>query len=133
MLVGEWAHFLTVNADCSDQLIVLEHRHDNYGACTSELDEGASRRVAVDICLICSKVGDMQQSLCLSDAEKRVLRTGMNNRLTPTFFSKRRRRAIHRRHLECFIFIENKIAEFCLANSGRALEQDLENRLQFSR
>ena len=27
LLVGEWPHFLAVDDDCADQLIILEHRH----------------------------------------------------------------------------------------------------------
>ena len=31
LLVGEWPHLLTINADRTDQLILLEHRHDEDG------------------------------------------------------------------------------------------------------
>ena len=47
LLVGEWAHLLAVDADGADQLVLLEHRHDQKRPGARELGDrfiGAFRR-----------------------------------------------------------------------------------------
>src|SRR5512139_2679407 len=39
LFISEWPHFLTVYADCSDQLAFLEHRYNQQGSSTCELDD----------------------------------------------------------------------------------------------
>src|SRR6516165_9622594 len=45
MLVSERADFLSVDDDGADQLIVLEHRHSNEGACAAQRGEATALRV----------------------------------------------------------------------------------------
>ena len=46
LLVGERPHLLAVDGDGADQLVVLEHRHDEHGARAAELDSGRMRGIA---------------------------------------------------------------------------------------
>ena len=43
LLVGEWPHLLTVDADRADQLAVFEHRHGHKSARTRDFDESDQR------------------------------------------------------------------------------------------
>ena len=72
----------------------------------------------------------MQQLPRFGDAEKRVLRAGMDDWFTPTLLSELGGRAMHRRHPKCiiFIFIQDEVAKPRFANVRRVLKQSLEHR-----
>ncbi len=52
LLVGERPHLLAEDADRADQLVVLEHRHDQKGTAAGELHLAHEQRIAVDIGLL---------------------------------------------------------------------------------
>ena len=49
LLVGEWPDLLAVDADRADQLVLLEHRHDEQGAGAAEVDDGDRQRIALEV------------------------------------------------------------------------------------
>ena len=49
LLVGERSDLLAVDADRTDQLVVLEHRHQQEGPCAAEIGERNNRRGAFAI------------------------------------------------------------------------------------
>jgi hypothetical protein len=48
LLVAEGAHFLTVDAEGPDQVVVLEHRHDEQGARAGQAGQCGDARVAIE-------------------------------------------------------------------------------------
>ena len=49
LLVGERAHLLAVNPTGADQLVLLEHRHEEKRTSAAEVGKGDSRWIAVEI------------------------------------------------------------------------------------
>jgi hypothetical protein len=49
LLVGERPDFLAVNDNRADQLVFLEHRHEQHGPYAGEVDQGEDARVALDV------------------------------------------------------------------------------------
>jgi hypothetical protein len=49
LLVGERPDFLAVNDNRADQLVFLEHRHEQDGPYAGEVDQGEDARVALDV------------------------------------------------------------------------------------
>jgi hypothetical protein len=45
LLVREWAHFLTVNNNGADHLVVLQHGDADQGARTGEVDAGLAQLI----------------------------------------------------------------------------------------
>ena len=45
LLVGEWAHLLTIDGDGANQLLVLEHRHEHDRPGTAKLGRWSSDRI----------------------------------------------------------------------------------------
>ena len=62
LLVGEWPHLLAIDAKVADQLVVLEHRHQQDGAGAGELDERDHARVALAIGRVGREVDDMNDA-----------------------------------------------------------------------
>ena len=59
LLGGERADLLPVDADCPNQLVLLEHWHAKHRAGTGKFDRGDAHRVAFGIGLLCSYVGNV--------------------------------------------------------------------------
>ncbi len=49
LFVREGTNFLTINRDCPNQLIILEHRHNHVGPNATKFDAGDSHRVAFSV------------------------------------------------------------------------------------
>ena len=96
LLVGEGPHFLAIDRDRADQLVVLEHRHIQQSPESSEIDGGHEDRLALDIGCLGSDVGDMDGLLRLDGASKRGARPGALRTALPEL-GKLRRYADHRR------------------------------------
>jgi hypothetical protein len=49
LLIRERPNLLTVNHDSADQLVFLEHRHEQHGPYAGEVDQGEDARVALNV------------------------------------------------------------------------------------
>ena len=59
LFVGERPHLLAVNADYADQFVILEHRHGDEGAGTSEVSERSDRWITFEVRLGHSQIIDV--------------------------------------------------------------------------
>src|SRR6476620_4260141 len=65
LLVGKRAHFLTVDGNDADKLVVLEHRHANQAPGTCNLDAGDYDRIAPPIGLRLRQIVHLDRLLSL--------------------------------------------------------------------
>ena len=63
LLVGERAHLLAVNTDCTDDLAILEHGNGEETARPGGFDEVDHSRIAVDIRLLGREIVERRQPL----------------------------------------------------------------------
>ena len=133
LFVGEGTDLLAINGDRANQFVLLEHWYGKNGPGAGDFDHGTDRWVTFDVCLFRSEVGDVLQLLSSGDAKKQVLRARMDDRFTRTFLSILGRRAMHRRHPKCFIFIKEKITKFCVADAHRVFQHCREHGFEFAR
>ena len=68
LLVGERAHLLAVDDDGADQLVVLEHRHDEQRARAAEFGGGDAKRLALGVGLSALMSSMWTVCLVLDDA-----------------------------------------------------------------
>ena len=50
-----------INGDHADNLILLDHRHENQGSDAAELDRGNRHRLAVEVRLLCTHICDVDR------------------------------------------------------------------------
>src|SRR5262245_62786752 len=90
MLVGEGANLLAVDADRADQVIVLQHRHDDDCTRTTEISEGGSCRIVLEVRRLCLKIFNVHHLLRPDDFGMAASRMG-THRLAPPSLGKCRR------------------------------------------
>ena len=85
LLVGERPHLLAIDDDCPDQLVVLEHRHDECRSRAAELRRIAGVRLG-------SIIGGVGQLPCLQDASEKGPGFGAKRSAAPLEFGQCGRR-----------------------------------------
>src|SRR6478672_9077376 len=73
LLVGEGSNLLTIDGNCANQLVLLEHRHDDKGAGAAEIGHSPDRRKAVKVSWVSLEVVGMNWLFGASDAPQRRL------------------------------------------------------------
>src|SRR5215831_2592741 len=96
LLLGERTDLLAVNAERTNQLVLLEHRYCEYSPCTAVNDD--SRRGIgwwdIHVILFGANIGDMDRMLRLSDSRETGCRPRTNNRLAASLLRQPRRRTV---------------------------------------
>ena len=121
LLLGEGAHFLPVDGERADQLIILEHRHVDRRPRAAERDRRGCDTVG-------GIVGSVAHLLCPHDVIEVTARR-RSNRSALHEFDKCRRRTEVRSAAKRLAIKAHQHPEFGLANSCGILQQGLENRL----
>jgi hypothetical protein len=129
LLGGEGPHLLAVNADRADQVIVLQHRHDDDRTRTTEISEGGSCRITLEVRRLCLKVFDVHHLFRPDDLGMAASRMG-THRFAPSSLGKCRRYIVESDLAEYVSFVEIQRAEFGLAEPRRVLQHGLEHGLQ---
>ena len=75
LLVGEGTDLLPVNRERPDQVVFLEHRHDEKRPNATKLDAGDNLWFALGVPWVCREVGDMDYLLGPHHAAKGGCRT----------------------------------------------------------
>jgi hypothetical protein len=132
LLFGKWPYFLAVDADSTDELIVLEHGHGDKGAGAAEIRKRDRRRRALDVWHPCPNVVDLHDLLSARDLGKTALRIGLD-----LLFMQPRVQCLWHT-VESYVavglaVIEVEDAELGPTQSRRVRQYGLENRLQFAR
>src|SRR5215510_6390378 len=89
LLVGEWAHLLTVDNNCSDNLVVLKHRHAQRSARVCLF---CKPQIAIDLNRL--NIGDMNRLLSFYNLTHR--RLAWHNGIAAQCLFECRRSAMHR-------------------------------------
>ena len=77
LLVGERTHFLTIDGDRADQLVLLQHRHGEKCPHAAELDRrNSGRKAFTDVDLVSREVSDMNHLFGRDQAAEDAFRTG---------------------------------------------------------
>ena len=133
LLLSEWAHLLAVDGDGADQIVFLEHWHDEISASAGRLHELNQRSLACEVALLASHVSDMLQLLGLDYASEWMKRAGFDNGFALPQFDPCRGCPTHRVHPEHAVLKQHEIAEMGLTDAGRALQHRAEHGLQLAR
>src|SRR5947199_5525420 len=96
LFVAERPHLLAVDGDRADQRILLEHRYDENGPSAGHLGQGNRRRLAFDVGLLRSEVGDVLQLLRRDNAAERIEGAKADYRVAPPQRVPFRWRTVHR-------------------------------------
>src|ERR1700730_11478240 len=75
LLLGKRSNLLVKNADCPEQLIVPDHRHDEQSPDAANFDASDRQWVVIEIGLIVTIVDDVNNLRSLDDSGDRVVRT----------------------------------------------------------
>src|SRR5262245_1173589 len=131
LLVGEGANFLTKDGDSSNQVIILQHRHDNDRANAAKLNGVDDRRNALGIRSCRCKVGGLDRPLGSDQLGKVATRCGMD-RTASARLGKCPRHIVAGDDAQCTTFMEIEVAELGLANAHCIGQHRLEHRLQLA-
>ena len=135
LLVGERAHLLAVDHDGADQLVVLEHRHDQRRSRAAELDVGAPTAIAFEIALV-GAISAMCDGVSASmHAAERMCAGAVTDRaaLRQQFATARRVRRRTASRERVAVVAANSDAELGVADARRVFQHGLEHRLQLAR
>src|SRR5262249_62009498 len=73
LLVGEWADFLTINSEGTDQPVLFQHRDDEHGASARRFGERDRSRFTFEVAFLHSEIGNVLQLSGCSNAAKGIL------------------------------------------------------------
>src|ERR1700730_16694926 len=79
LLIGERAHFLAINSERANELMLLEHWHNEKGPGAGVIDELGKPRIAFDIALFRPDVGNMNDLRNSAQAGERNIRMKVAN------------------------------------------------------
>src|SRR5262245_8448964 len=134
LLLGERADFLTIDDDCANQLVFLEHGNGNQGSCASGLDQSDNAGITLDIGLIRGEVGNMQYFFAATDAGEWIVRVlARDVRTSPHVLSIIRRQAERCCRMERATVVTEQYTKCRFADAYRIPQHGLEHRLQFTR
>ena len=123
LLVGEQADLLAIDGNSANQLIPLEHWHQDERARPREFyQRGAC------VWLFCRDVGNVDDLLCLDEAAH----IGWNCGVAPSKFFELTRSAMHRHQSKLTFLEQQQSAELGFADAGCACQHCLEHRLQLA-
>ena len=126
MLVGERADLLTIDADRTDQLVLLEHRHDQQSPGASK----ASNRL---IGIFHENIGNVDHLFRIGDAVKETCPATRNDWIALSVGGVCLRRVVQRNASESIALIQVQIAELGAADAYRVGQHGREHRLQVAR
>src|ERR1700722_4059560 len=129
----EWANLLAKNAESADELILLEHWHDDKAARARNIDKPHNRRIAGCVTRLARNIGDVDNLFYRGDPPKGDIPAWTKYRVATIFFGPCRRRPVDRRQSKCIRIIKEQISELGPADARGILKHGLEYRLQFAR
>src|SRR5262245_45702139 len=132
LLVGEGANFLMKDCDSSNQVIILEHRHNNAGPNATKLDGVDDRWIALGIRLCRCNVGGLDRLLGSDQLAQGGTRGG-TDRTASACLGKCPRHIVAGDDAQCPAFMEIEAAELGLANAYRVCQHRLKYRLKLAR
>ena len=133
LLIGERPHLLAVDSDPPDQLVVLEHRHDDEGASAGQVEKLPEGRVGRLFRDNDRQIGDMDCLFVVNESAQRSVRAGLQDRVALAEVHEGGRRIMHRRVTENRALAQHKVAELRAAEARRIGKQLVEHRLQVAR
>ncbi len=78
--VGERPHFLAINGDRADELVLLEHRHVDHRSSAGQVGEAHQRRLTLEVSLLRPDIGHMYRLLRCKQAPKWTVRARADHR-----------------------------------------------------
>jgi hypothetical protein len=130
LLGGKRPNLLAVDADDSNYLVILEHRHPNQSAGLRNFDRCDAHSHAVGRRF--AYISDVHHFPGTGDAAHGAPRIGNNEGLGEKIFAVLRRPAVYCDDAKFIALAEPKIAKFGLADARCILQDRLENRRQVS-
>src|SRR5262249_34168623 len=112
LLIGEWANLLAIDAERSDRLTFLEHRHDQKRASRAERYEGA-------VGVFGGGIGEMDHLLRADRAIERNRCGSWDERVALPFVGHRRGRIVDCHTSEPIALAQGHVAEAGLTNARR--------------
>src|SRR5262245_1359247 len=132
LLVGEGAHFLTKDADHSNEFVVLEHWHDDIGPNAAKLGRIDGCRIAFSVSSRRCEISSVKHSLGSDHLAKRIAVAGMDDLSAFACFGKGGWHIVCGDRPKPISFIEKKVAKIRLAKRGRVRQHGLEHWLQIT-
>ena len=133
LLACEPANGLPENGDRTDEPVLLQHRHKQDGPGAAEFDQLHDRPETRQIVRLLPGVCDVNRLTAQSKPAQRIRRRREYDRIVGKSIGKGRRQIQHRGETEAFAFTKKQIAELGVTYIGRARQNGLEHRLQFTR
>src|SRR5262249_52400408 len=121
----EGSDLLAIDSDRTNQVILLEHRHDQKRPSSGNLGDRL-------IGIFRSYVGDVCDLLRVSDMVEDTGRATRRNRIALAISGPRLRCIVQRDVPEYIAFVEQQVAEAGLADANGVLKHSLEHWLQFA-
>ncbi len=131
LLVGEWAHFLAVDADGADQFAVLEHRHVEQRSRAANLGSRDAERIALGVGLVRKRIDNVDGLLGAGDTPQTDRRAGPDRPLVEVV-RVFRRDAEHRDGAVGAVFEPPQDSDLGLANTRGTSQHGLEYGLQLA-
>jgi hypothetical protein len=130
LLVGKRAHLLTVQGEHADQLVLLEHRHEEDGAHSSQLDAGDHcRQTLPGVALFRCRIGEVNHRLARYHAAHGRFRFRTEWRL-PAGFGERCRSVMRGGQGQSVTVPAVDVAELGVANPRCLLQHGGKHRLE---
>ena len=130
--VAERADFLAVDADGSDQLVILEHWHNKEGTAARKLDLGDEQGIALQVGWFFGDIDDVHQLPCPGDTPKASARAWTDYGIALPPFSPCGGRVVGCDKPKTVAFAKPQVAELCIANPNGILQHGVKDRFQFT-
>src|SRR5215813_8366153 len=132
LLVGKGTNFLPKDADNSNGLIVLQHRHSDHGPNAAEFDRRYGRRIALSVSWCCCEVGNMSRLLRSNSLTKSTTRS-RTDRAAFSRIGKRGRHVVACDGAQCAVFMKIEEPESSLTKLNGVCQHGLEDRRQITK
>src|SRR5262245_10707680 len=125
-------NFLPKDADNSNGLIVLQHRHSDHGPNAAEFDRRYGRRIALSVSWCCCEVGNMSRLLRSNSLTKSTTRS-RTDRAAFSRIGKRGRHVVACDGPQCAVFMKIEEPESSLTKLNGVCQHGLEDRRQITK
>ena len=127
LLFGERAHLLSINTNCADELVLLDHRHVQQGR------RRRSRLWGPQVLVATAIVSNLGHLFCCRGDGRAVVRDRREKRLLLTVSAHSGGALCSATRRNMLPFAQEHCAELRLADARRIFQHCLEDRLQFAR
>src|SRR5262249_387049 len=132
LLIGKWAHFLTIDPDCAKGFVFLEHRNNQYRANAATFDARYRQRITLNVSRVCLQVCDVYGLPGCYHAADCIVWAGSGSLATPILVKRGWHAELEHQPRNAIHYL-GQGSKFCVAYTGCIAQNCFEPGHQFTR